>query len=135
MVYRLPSERVAVQVADGPSVEVERLQAEHLQRAALRLYAAAITGRDADAIGTLYGFFLDEAQPTWEIADHRGLIAPTLEGMARIPVPLALGIVLGWIETFMQPDLPTAADEALPPGPLRDTVNAELRRKGTRRAE
>ncbi len=75
----------------------------------------------------MYGVFLVEAQPVMAIADHRGVIAPTVTGMLRLPVPIGLGLVGAWIEDF-EPK-PSAADEVVAPGPLRDEINSELRRK------
>jgi hypothetical protein len=132
--YRLPGDRVALDL-DGPLVEVEPVHAWAIQRLGVREYLAyqAATEPDAElaALLSLFRFVAGEAQPSWDIADHRGLIPATGEGMLRLPLELSLRIVADWLGT-----LPVAADveepgsvvdEVLPPGPLRDEVKTRLR--------
>lgn len=135
MVYRLPSERVLLDV-EGPSVEVERIGAWPIHRTALSLMSAFMRatepGPELAALAELYPFFLGEAQPVWDIADHRGPVPVSVVGMYRLPIPLALRIVDGWLETF-EPDKPSAVDAVIPPGPVRDALNKGLRAKRSKR--
>jgi hypothetical protein len=128
MAYRLPAERVTVEV--GPTVEVESIGAWPIYHTAIGLIsactAATTEAATADALHRLYTFFVAEAMPTWEIIDHRGPILPTAEGMLRLPVnEVALAIIEAWAETFVPK--PSAVDEMIPEGPLRDELNAGLR--------
>lgn len=132
--YRLPSERIPLALDDGPTVEVERIAAWPIYRTAISLVGAFYDARTPDAeiaaLSRIYGYFVVEAQPVWDIADHRGPIPATPEGMLRLPLAIALGLVQGWAATFLPPEPPTTAvDEVIPPGPLRDELNASLRRK------
>lgn len=133
MAYRLASERVEVAIDDGPTVEVATIVAWPLMANAVRLLgvflAAQGQGAELAVLLEMYRFFVSEAQPSWDIADHRGPIPPTADGMLRLPLPIAIGMVEGWIETFAAEDATTAVDELVPPSPLRDQLNDVLKRK------
>lgn len=134
MAYRLPGGRVPLSVDgyDGLQVEVEPIGAWPVYRAAVELSAAFFaaesgTAAEFDALLSLYGHFLIEAQPTWDIVDHRGSVAPTLAGMLRLPVPLAVGLAADWSALFVAEPLATAVDKLIPPGEMRDELNRRLR--------
>lgn len=126
MADRLAGERLPI--GDGPTAEVTEIVAWAIYRAAVVLVAACNAAEgDEASIRTLrevYAFFVAEAQPTWSILDHRGPILPTAEGMLRLPVNTALGLVEGWMQTFGRT---SAVDEMIPPGPLRDELNRGLK--------
>jgi len=132
--YRLPGERVRLDL-DGPVVEVEPIRSWPVQRLGVRRWLAYQAADDPDAelaaLLELYRFFVAEAQPTWDIADHRGLIPVSGEGMLRLPLELAQQTVAGWLRTLPVPveaEEPTSAvDAVLPPGPFRDEVKTRLR--------
>jgi len=132
MAHRLPSERVAITV-DDLTIEVERVTSWPIQQNAVRLWAAYQAAKPGNpeivALRDLYECFVDEAQPTWDLVDHRGPIAQSVGGMFRLPVDLGLRFVGGWADTLPATDLPTAVDEMIPPSPLRDKLNAGLRAK------
>lgn len=133
MTYRLPSERILLPI-EGPSVEVERIAAWPLYWAALRLLTACLNATTPDeravALARMYGAFELEAQPTWDLADHRGPIPATAAGMNRLDVAFALDLVAEWLDTHNRSEeVPEAVDEAVPPGELRDAIHAELKRK------
>lgn len=132
MAYRLPSERVSVTIEDGPTVEVERIGVELVFSAAVGLSSAFTAKRDTNHLRPLYRYFLAEAQPTWEILDHKGPVYPTVDGMLRMPLDLALGIVSGWLGTFIEQT--TAVDEMIPAGPARDELNRRLKQARKRKA-
>lgn len=134
MAYRLPSGRVTIEVDgyDGLQVEVTPIGAWPIYRAAVVLssafYAAeAGTAAEFDALRAVYTHFLFEGQPTWEIVDHRGVVPPTVAGMMRLPLPLALGMVTDWTVAFTAEPPATAVDKMVPEGPLRDELNRRLR--------
>lgn len=131
MGYRLPSERVALAL-DGPTVEVERLGAWAIYWRAMNLlsayYAAKKPADVAAALEGLVSFVVPEAQPTWDITDHRGPVPTSPSGMLRLPVVLILEISTGWLETFAKAEPATAVDKMVPPGALRDELNAALRK-------
>jgi hypothetical protein len=134
--YRVDGGRVALDLG-GPSVEVERIVAFPIYWAGVRLTAAFDTDaspeRQSAALEALYGFVVAEGQPTWDLADARGPIPATAAGMLRLPVmEIAMKIVLGWLDTYRVGEPSTAADELLPEGALRDSINAELRKKRRR---
>jgi hypothetical protein len=128
--YRLPGERVPVTVEDGPTIEVEVITAYPIYVNGVRLAAAFDAAKpgaaEITALRELYAFFAVEAQPTWEITDHRGPIPNTAEGMWRLPLAVAFAFVNGWLETANPK--PSAVDAMIPPGPLRDELNAGLRK-------
>jgi len=137
VVYRLSGERVRLDL-DGPVVEVEPIRAAPIQQLGLRRVGACLAASDAgpqlEALLALYEFVVREAQPSWDIADHLGPIPPTATGMARLPVPLAMAIAMGWLATLAVEEEPaetgepaSAVDAVLPPGPLRDEVKTRLR--------
>jgi len=138
MAYRLASARAPVEIEDGPTVEVQPIGAWPIYRTAVGLVSAFLTAEPAAEMAALqaaYAFFVREAQPTWEILDHRGPVLPTADGMLRLPLPLALAIIDGWVATFQSVEEPvdipeaTAVDAMIPPGKLRDDLNAGLRAK------
>lgn len=124
MAYRVPSERVGVDVAEGLTIEVERLRRGPLQRTVFAALAAAL-GPKPDSLEQLRGIFVGFAQPTWSIIDHVGVVPATAEGLRRLDDDLALAMIVGWAETSEEKT--TAADELLPEGPMRDEVNRRLR--------
>lgn len=128
MAYRLPSERVSLAIEDGPTVEVEKVAGDLLYLHAVGLIEAVVrakSGKQGEAALDLYRFFVDEAQPTFEIIDHRGPVTPTAEGMLRLPIRLALDMCIEWAGTYI--DKETAVDAMIPPSPLRDELNKRLR--------
>lgn len=123
---RLPGERIPLVIAEGPfaglSAEVEALGVELTRLTAIQAVNAYVVAENADLLEPVYALFVDEAQPTWALADHRGPIPATVEGMWRLPIRLALAFVDLWV------DPPTSAvDELVPPGPVRDALNRSLR--------
>ncbi len=130
MAYRLPSERVTLEL-DGPSVEVTALSAEPIHALGVARAAAWAQAKgqaeQVNALTALYELFVAEAQPIWDILDHRGPVAATASGMLRLPVALGVSIISGWLDT-MTPKT-TAVDEIIPPGDLRDELNKRLRAK------
>lgn len=130
MAYRLDTERVELPIPDGPMIEVTKIGAWPIYRHALALVAAFLDAKGpGDELTTLqaaYAFFVREGQPTWAILDHRGPVPPTADAMLRLPVPLGLAMLEDWAATFIPK--PTAVDGMIPPGPVRDELNAGLRR-------
>ena len=128
MAYRLPGGRVTV--SGSFPVELEPIGAWPVYQQAVSLTAAffAATGPAAefDALNALYGFFCVEAQPTWEVVDHRGVISATPSGMLRLPVPMALEVIEAWAEEFTVVK-ESAVDKLIPPGELRDDLNRRLK--------
>lgn len=126
--HRLPGERVSI---GDPPIEVERLAAWTILRVAIHRMSVFLgtdePAKEILALRDLYALFMDEAQPTWDLADHKGPIPATPDGMWRLPLPLALSYVDGWTDTINEPG--TAVDKIIPPGPLRDGLNAELKAK------
>ena len=139
MTYRLPGGRVPVAFGEpyvGLTVEVESIGAWPIYQRALSLVAAFFAANEpaaeARALRELYEFVIAEAQPSWDIADHRGPVPATAAGMLRLPLAVTLGLVDLWTSTFAaveEEPLPSAVDELYPPGPLRDQLNAALARK------
>jgi hypothetical protein len=138
--YRLPGGRVPLVFEDGPyaglQVEVEPITAWAVYRYAVGLvagfFSATEPAAEFGALRATYEQFVTEAQPTWEIVDHRGPVPATTGGLLRLPLPLALRIVELWTETFVavEADAPsTAVDEVYPPSPLRNQLNEVLARK------
>lgn len=140
MAYRIPGGRVTLDL-DGPSIEVEQLVSPtvgFLVRAELAAFLEAKdeAGRIA-ALGPICERFVVEAQPTWEIVDHRGPILPTVAGMLRLdPLRIVLPAVMAWVETMpvADEDAPaTAVDALIPPGPLNASLNQQLAEAKRRR--
>ena len=130
MAYLLAGERVTITAGDL-DIEVAPVVAWPIAHTAARLadaYNVATPG-DAElvALRELYGFFVVEAQPEWDIVDHRGRIAPTTAGMLRLPLDLALSLIGAWLDTITPKS--TAVDELVPPGPVRDALNTALKSK------
>jgi hypothetical protein len=136
--YRLPGGRVELPIEgqlEGLRVEVEPIGAWAIYRAAVSLVALffAADGPAAEfaALRDLNAFFVDEAQPTWDIVDHRGPVPATAQGMLRLPLALVLNLVNGWTDTLATEDEKpaTAVDAIVPPGDLRDQLNDALAKK------
>lgn len=141
--FRLPGERVPVVIDEGPfagaSCEVTRIESWLMQQTAARLLAAFLAvpesqpAKQIEALSELLPVFVAEAQPSWDLSDHRGPIPPTLSGLWRLPLPLALRFIDEWVDPPAPPS--TAVDELVPPGPLRDELNAGLRQKKRSKTE
>lgn len=131
MAYRLPGGRSSVTPAEGCTVEVQDIAAWPIYQTAVGLasafYAATDPAAEFGALSDLYGYFCLEAQPTWQIVDHRGVVPATPAGMLRLPIELALGMVSEWAEAFVAEPPETAVDKLVPPGPMRDRLNKQLR--------
>lgn len=130
MAYVLHGERAPLTV-DDLTIEVAPIVADPVYVAAIGLVVTALTAKpDAvqQARRDAYGFFVAEAQPTWAIVDHRGSIPATANGMLRLPDALAFRLIEAWTDLFTAEPPATAADAVLPPGPVRDAVNAKLRK-------
>lgn len=111
-------------------MEVTTILAEPIHALGVARAAAWAKAKGADeltALSALYELFVSEAQPTWDIADHKGPVPATAAGMLRLPLSLGLSIVSGWLETITPKA--SAVDEVIPAGPLRDQLNAKLREK------
>ena len=140
MAYRIPGGRVTLDL-DGPSVEVEQLASPTVGFLARAELAAFLEAKDEasriTALRPICERFVTEAQPTWEIVDHRGPILPTVAGMLRLdPLKLALPMVMAWIETLtVEEEQPaTAVDALIPPGPLNASLNEQLAAAKRRKA-
>ena len=128
MVVDLSPERTTIGDA-----EVSRIGAWPVWVNAVRLFSAYLEAQEqvaeVKALGELYTFFIGEAQPTWNVRDHRGPIQPTADGMWRLPLQWALPLIEAWIDTIPKEPPPSAVDAVVPPGKLRDDLNAGLRKK------
>lgn len=142
MTYRLPGGRVTLTIEDGPYagvwVEVERVGLWLVYASAVSLAAKALAASAADRVGAFqkaYETFVIEAQPAWDIEDHKGRVPATAAGMWRLPEVLALTFLQVWAETYgteeaaepVAEPVATAVDKLMPPGPLRDVLNERLR--------
>ncbi len=131
MAYRLHGERVTLTLGDGPTIEVQPIASDTVYRTVVGLGAAYFAASDPAALSValerLSTYFCVEAQPTWEMVDHRGAVPATPAGMLRMSDELALGITSKWAEQFVAEPPETAVDKLVPEGPLRDRLNAKLR--------
>jgi hypothetical protein len=155
----VPGERVTLDL-DGPTVEVERLSSWVVEYEFSRLLDRfnAATGPAAEhaALADVFTRFVLEAQPTWDIVDHRGAVPATTAGLARLPLPIALSIVSLWSLTsqgadevpedevpedarpevpglrLVESDAPSAVDAVIPPGPFNRQIKKQLRAVKTR---
>lgn len=112
------------------SAEVYRCASWPIQQGAVRLWAAFLRATGAAELPALVAFyecFLAEAQPTWDLIDHRGPIEPNAGGMLRLNHIEAAALILELAQTLE--DKPSAVDEMVPDGPLRDELNRQLRSK------
>lgn len=125
MAYRLPSERVPIEIEDGPTVEVEKIGLELTFRTAVGLASAYLEARDIKTLRAAYRCFVYEAQPTWDIVDHHGPVPQTVAGMLRLPVPMGIAFIHAWASTFIEKA--SAVDEMIPPSPLRDELKRRLK--------
>lgn len=126
MAYRLAGDRVPLTV-DGLVIEVQPIVSDTVYRTVVALGSAFLAEPSTDALERLASYFCIEAQPTWEVVDHRGSVQASPTGLLRFPDVLAVGIVSGWAEAFVAEPPSTAVDEVYPPGPLRDELNRRLR--------
>ena len=135
MAYHLGSERVTIEAEDGPTFEVGPLLAWPITAIAVHRFSKYLAAPDANAqlvaLRELYEWFVAEAQPTFAIVDHRGAIPNTTAGLLRLPLDLTLRVIEAWIDTATPQS--TAVDEMVPPGPVRDALNAELKSKRRRK--
>lgn len=130
MAYLLAGERVAIETEDGPTIEVGPILAWPIAALAVHRFSKYLTADDGNAqlvaLRDLYDYFVAEAQPTFAIVDHRGAVPNTTSGLLRLPLDLTLKVIEAWIDTAT-PET-TAVDEVIPPGELRDDLNAALKR-------
>lgn len=136
MATRLLPERVPI-TSEDLSAEVTRCASWSIQQDAVRLWAAFLRAPDGsvaerNALREFYGLFVDEAQPTWDIIDHRGVVLATVAGMERLNHLHVAGLILEWAATLRVSDPPSAVDALMPEGPLRDELNRHL--KASRKA-
>jgi hypothetical protein len=141
-VWKVPSERVTLDL-DGPSVEVEPIRSWNIHLESLHAWRVVADAEKPEAkyvaLTKLYEQFIFEAQPTWDIADHRGPVPATARGMARIPLDLQLAILAAWVDSYgvkqereplpfsvIESDAPSAVDAVFPPS---TPVNRELKRR------
>lgn len=131
MVYRLPGERIRLDL-DGPTVEVERIAAPAIRVVVMRdvdLYFKA-DGEAAQVVALVpvYERFIAEAQPTWDISDHRGPIPVTSSGMLRLG-ELGVRIIVEWVQDSVRvEEVPqSAVDAIIPPGKLNTDLKRRLR--------
>ncbi len=129
--YRLTGERATIELENGPTIEVQPIVSDTVYRTAVGLGSAYFAASDPTAVTAaltaLASFFCVEAQPTWDISDHRGIVTPTPAGMLRLPDTMALEMVSDWAGAFVAEPAETAVDKLVPPGPKRDRLNAQLR--------
>ncbi len=129
MATRLLPERVPI-TSEDLSAEVTRCASWPIQQNAIRLWAAfhrATGAVELPALRDLYEFFVDEAQPTWDILDHRGPVPPTVAGLLRLNHLHVAGLIVEWAQTLRVVPESTAVDELIPAGPLHDELNRQLR--------
>jgi hypothetical protein len=131
MAYRLHGERVTLALDDGPTIEVQPIASDTVYRTAVGLASAYFAATDPAALSAalerLATYFCMEAEPTWEMVDHRGTVPATPAGMLRMPDTIALTIMSDWAELFVAEPPATAVDKLMPEGPLRDRLNRQLR--------
>jgi hypothetical protein len=131
MAYRLPGGRSTLEPVEGLAVEVQDIGAWPIYQAAVSLAAAyfGASGAAAEyaALERVYGYFCAEALPTFEVIDHRGVVPATPSGMMRLPLEIGLGMVSEWAEAFIAEPPQTAVDKRVPPGPMRDRLNRQLK--------
>ncbi len=123
MAYRLGGRRVPLTV-DGLTIEVQPIVSDSVYRAVVGLGSAFLAEPSTDALSTLAACFCLEAQPTWDIIDHRGVVPATPSGMLRLSDVMALEIVSEWAAAFVAE---SAVDKIIPPGKLRNDLNRKLR--------
>lgn len=132
--WSVPGNRIKLDL-DGPSVEVEPIHAWSIffeTRALRAIFDNAKTPADEySALTSLFNYVALEAQPQWDIVDHRGAVPPTGRGFHRLELKMALQIVDGWANSFnvQQEEVQSAADVILAPGPVRDEVKRRLKKK------
>lgn len=128
MAFRIAGDRVTLTV-EGASIEVSPIVAWPIAHTAVRLALAYHDAKSGDAefvaLRELGEFLVAEAQPSWDIEDHRGRVPATPAGMLRLPIDMTLALVQAWIDTIVPKQ--SAADVVLPPGPVRDEVKRRLR--------
>lgn len=93
-----------------------------------RFVAAAEPAAEYAALAAVYDRFAAEAQPTWDITDHRGPVPCTGRGMLRLPTQLGIQIVAGWAASLAVVEQPASAvDAVVPAGPLNREIKRRLR--------
>jgi hypothetical protein len=85
----------------------------------------------------MFQFFLYEAQPVWDLADHHGPIAVLPDAWRRIPHDLLFDIIGQWQDSLQAeqaveapPELtlvPDVVDHIIPPGQANREIHRRLR--------
>lgn len=129
MTFDLTGERVEITVEDGPTISVGPILAWPIYYLAVSRSQAYLDAKDPAAelaaLTSLYELFVNEAQPSWDIRDHKGRIPCTAAGMLRLPLSVSIPAIQEWVATAVPK--PSAVDATVPPGPVRDALNAGLR--------
>ncbi len=127
--YRLPGDRITLDL-DGPTVEIEPIRAWAVLLASTQLGAAYVAASDPveqyTALAALAEFFLLEAQPQWNFADHRGPIRETVNGFLRLTPVMQSGVIAGWQATYEE-EKSSAVDAVIEPGPANLEIKRRLR--------
>jgi hypothetical protein len=126
VVYRLNGDRTPLTL-DGLTIEVQPVVSDTVYRSIVALGAAAVAAPSNDTLSAVAVYFCTEAQPTWDIIDHRGIVPATPAGMLRMSDALALGLVSEWAAAFVAEPPETAVDKIIPPGEMRDELNRRLK--------
>ena len=126
MAYRLHGERVALTI-DGLDIEVQPVSSDTVYRTIVALGSTFVAEPTTEALSALVSYFCLEAQPTFEVIDHRGVVPATPAGMLRLPDALVVRLALEWAEAFVAEPPASAVDKMVPPGEMRDELNRRLR--------
>ncbi len=120
--FRLPEKRATIELdavgLPGGEIDVSI-------RMPLALMEQAASFQNAGNLEGLRGLFLEWADASWNLADHRGSIPVTAEGFGRLEPTEQIAVITAWLRGVVQLPAPLSP-------PFGDTGKSGKRRGKTR---
>lgn len=102
--FVLPEKRATIELEDGDFAGAEITVRLRVPFGVLKEISSMAT--NPDSIERLVELFSEWALVDWNLADHRGPIPATAEGLARLDVDTVGAVLAAWIRGVVEPPAP-----------------------------